>query len=415
MTPTTKALQKQLRQLRAQHAAGSLTEEQFNTQRTALERQLLDHLDQTHTEDAPLAAPASTSPPKRRAGVQTWALLGVFMVVVAAAGYSLTGSPDQINQVPNSMGQAAAPAEGAEPAPHAMGTEQMAALVEKLAERMKSNPQDAEGWVMLGRSYAAMGRSDDALVALDKAVKLQPQEATILADYADALAVKNGRTLDGEPMQYIERALKADPSHVKALVLAGTAAFNRGDFAVAVRHWDRVAQVGSPDNPLVQMAANGAAEARSRGNLPAAAPAAAPPMANASGMAAMTAAAGAAAAAPGNAAGSVSGTVTIHPDMLAKASPDDAVFIFARAAVGSRMPLALLRKQVKDLPVAFTLDDSMAMSPAAKISGAEKVVVGARVTKSGQAMPQPGDLEGLSEPVAPGGKGVQVQISTAIK
>ena len=414
MTNTTKALQKQIRQLRAQHAAGSLTDEQFNTQRTALERQLLDHLDQTHTDDAPAAAPAPTPAaprPQRRAGVQTWALLGVFMVVLAAAGYSLTGSPDQINQLPNSMGQAAAPAEGAEPPPHAMGAEQMAALVERLAERMKNNPQDAEGWVVLGRSYAAMGRADDALAALDKAVKLQPDEPGILADYADALAVKNGRTLDGEPMKYIERALKADPNHVKALVLAGTASFNRGDFAGAVKFWDRVALAGSPDNPLVQVAASGAAEARSRANLPAA-PATATAM-----LAAPSASGAAGATAPVAAAqaGSVSGTVTIHPDMLAKASPDDAVFIFARAAVGSRMPLALLRKQVKDLPVAFTLDDSMAMSPAAKISGAEKIVVGARVTKSGQAMPQPGDLEGLSEAVAPGGKGVQVQITGVIK
>lgn len=417
MTTTTQALQKQLRQLRAQHTAGTLSDEQFTTQRSALERQLLDHLEKTHAEDPPAAAssaPAAGS--KRRAGVQTWALLGVFAVVIAAAGYSLTGSPDQINQVPGSMGRAAAPAEASEPAPHAMGTEQMAALVDKLAERMKSNPQDAEGWVMLGRSYAAMGRPEDALAALDKAVKLQPQDATILADYADALAVKSGRSLDGEPMQYIERALKADPSHVKALVLAGTAAFNRGDFAVAVRHWDRVAQVGSPDNPLVQMAANGAAEARTRGNLPPAAPGNGPALAAAGATAGGTGAA--AAAQPGGAAPAgtaVSGTVTIHPDLLAKAAPEDAVFIFARAAVGSRMPLALLRKQVKDLPVAFTLDDSMAMSPAAKISGAEKVVVGARVTKSGQAMPQPGDLEGLSDPVAPGGKGVQVQITGVIK
>jgi cytochrome c-type biogenesis protein CcmH len=289
-----------------------------------------------------------------------------------------------------------------------MGSEQMAALVERLAERMKANPQDAEGWVMLGRSYAAMGRAEDALMALDKAVKLQPEEATILADYADALAVRNGRTLDGEPMQFIERALKADPNHVKALVLAGTAHFNRGDYAGAVRYWDRVAQVGSPDHPLVPVAADGAAEARARGKLPAASAAAAPA---ASALAAVTSAS---AAAPG--AGSVSGTVTIAPDLLAKVSPDDAVFIVARAAEGSRMPLALLRKQVKDLPATFTLDDSMAMSPAAKLSGAPKIVVGARVSKTGQAMPQPGDLEGTSDPVAPGGaKGVKVQIAGVVK
>ncbi len=406
MTPQAKALNKQLRQLRAQHAAGSLTDKQFNTQRAQIERQILDHLDQAHTDDVPVAAT-----PIRRAGVQTWALLGVFILVVAAAGYSLTGSPDQVNQVPGGMGQAAAPAAGTEPPPHDMGSDQMATLVEKLAERMKSNPQDAEGWVMLGRSYAAMGRADDALVALDKAVKLQPQEASILADYADALAVKNGRTLDGEPMQYIEKALKADPNHVKSLVLAGTAYFNRGDYAGAVRYWDRVAQVGSPDNPLVQVAADGAAEARSRGKLPAAATAAAAAAPAASGVAAIIATA----AAPGPGAGSVSGTVSLHPDMLAKTSPDDAVFIFARAESGSRMPLALMRKQVKDLPVAFTLDDSMAMSPAAKISGTPKLVLGARVSKSGQAMPQPGDLEGLSETVAPGGQGVKIQISGVIK
>ncbi|MBL8314964.1 MAG: c-type cytochrome biogenesis protein CcmI [Rubrivivax sp.] len=409
MTPQAKALNQQLRELRAQHAAGSLTDKQFNTRRAQIERQILDHLDEAHTDDVPAA-----TTPVRRAGVQTWALLGVFILAVAALGYGLTGSPDQINQVPGAMGRAAAPAAGAEPPPHDMGSDQMAALVEKLADRMKSNPQDAEGWVMLGRSYAAMGRADDALVALDKAVKLQPQEASILADYADALAVKNGRTLDGEPMQYIERALKADPNHVKSLVLAGTAYFNRGDYAGAVRYWDRVAQVGSPDNPLVQVAADGAAEARSRGQLPAAATAAATPAATApaaSGVAAIIATA----AAPGPGAGSVSGTVSIHPDLLAKTSPDDAVFIFARAESGSRMPLALMRKQVKDLPVAFTLDDSMAMSPAAKISGTAKLVLGARVSKSGQAMPQAGDLEGLSETVAPGGQGVKIQISGVIK
>jgi cytochrome c-type biogenesis protein CcmH len=405
MTPKAQALHKQLRELRAQHAAGSLTDEQFNTRRTQLERQILDHLDQTH-EDQPAAGAASS--PRRRIGVQTWALLGVFMLVVAFGGYSLTGSPDKINPLPGEYSDGAAPAAGQEPPPHEMGSEQMAALVERLAERMKANPQDAEGWVMLGRSYAAMGRAEDALMALDKAVKLQPEEATILADYADALAVRNGRTLDGEPMQFIERALKADPNHVKALVLAGTAHFNRGDYAGAVRFWDRVAQVGSPDHPLVPVAADGAAEARARGKLPAASAAAAP------AAPALAAATAAPAAAPG--AGSVSGTVTIAPDLLAKVSPDDAVFIVARAAEGSRMPLALLRKQVKDLPATFTLDDSMAMSPAAKLSGAPKIVVGARVSKSGQAMPQPGDLEGTSEPVAPGGaKGVKVQISGVVK
>ena len=414
MTPTVQALRKQLKQLRARHDAGAIKEAQYNTERAALERQLLDYLVDAPETAAPAAGSAGAAPAKRRAGVQTWALLGVFIVVVAAAGYSFTGSADKSGQVFAGMGEgsAAVDADG-NPAPHEMGSEQMAALVAKLAERMQANPDDAEGWMMLGRSYAAMGRNEEALASLAKAAKLQPTNADVLADFADALAVKNGRSLEGEPLQVLERALKANPAHLKALVLVGTAAFNRGDYPQAVQVWDRAAKAGPAESPLVQMASSGAAEARTRANMPAAAPGAAAAMA-AAGPVAQAAALPAPPAATGG-TGTVSGTVTIAPEMLAKASPDDAVFIYARAAVGSRMPLALLRKQVKDLPASFTLDDSMAMSPAAKLSGAEKVVVGARVTKTGQAMPSPGDLEGLSEPVAPGGTGIKVQISSMIK
>jgi cytochrome c-type biogenesis protein CcmH len=90
------------------------------------------------------------------------------------------------------------------------------------------------------------------------------------------------------------------------------------------------------------------------------------------------------------------------------------VFIFARATEGPRMPLAILRKQVKDLPLSFTLDDSMAMTPAAKLSSAQRVVVGARVSARGDATPQPGDLQGFSAPVAPGASGLKIQISDVV-
>jgi cytochrome c-type biogenesis protein CcmH len=118
-----------------------------------------------------------------------------------------------------------------------------------------------------------------------------------------------------------------------------------------------------------------------------------------------------AAAAPATFATAITGKVTLAPALAAKAAPDDTVFIYARAAEGSRMPLAILKKKVSDLPVSFTLDDSMAMSPAATLSGAKAVIVGARVSKSGQAMPQPGDLQGQSAVVAPGVSGLQISIS----
>jgi cytochrome c-type biogenesis protein CcmH len=295
--------------------------------------------------------------------------------------------------------------------PHDTSSEQMTALTERLAERMKSTPDDADGWSMLGRSYAALGRNDEALSAYDRLLKLRPDDPSVLADYADALAVKNNQ-LAGEPMKYVERALKLDPNHLKALMLAGTDAFNRADYAKAVQHWERAAEAGPPDNPLVQMARNGVTEARTRGNLLAATASGKPqPAATATAQQP----AGPATATAAVVSGAITGTVTLAPALKGRVGPDDAIFVFARAATGSRMPVAFMRAQVKDLPLNFTLDDSMAMSPAARLSTAGQVVVGARVSKSGQAMPQAGDLEGLSEPTAAGSAGVNVVIAGEVK
>jgi cytochrome c-type biogenesis protein CcmH len=412
MSPQAQALQKQLQQLRASHAAGSIPEARFNQERTALERKLLDAL-----AEAPVGGAAAGRGP-RRVGVQTWALLGVLVAAVAAAGYGLTGSPQMINALPSDMAQAgAAGGDGS----HDMSADQMAELVGRLAERMKANPEDAEGWMMLGRSYAAMGRGEEALSAFTQLVKLRPNDPGALTDFADALAVQNGRTLEGEPLKLIEKALRIDPQHVKALALAGTAAFNREDYAKAVEYWDTLVRTGPADNPIVEMARGGAEEARARGKLPPGALAAAPaptgtPPAAPSATAAPTTATPTgpqATAAAGKA--TVSGTVDLSADLRAQAKPDDVVLIFARAAEGSRMPLALMRTQVKDLPFSFTLDETMAMSPAATLASTQKVIVGARVSKSGQPMPQPGDLEGLSSAVPVGGQGVKVVISQTLK
>ncbi len=427
MTQSVQSLQKQLKQLSTRHKSGALDQARYDEARAPLERQLLDLM--VHAADNAHAAPAANAPahaaaaPTRRAGVQTWALLGAVALAVAAGGYALTGSPDAVNQAPM---QSAADGGSGQNASHEMGSQQMAGLVQKLAERLQANPEDAEGWAMLGRSYAAMGRAEESLAALAKAAKLRPTDAGILADFADALAVKNGRTLEGEPLKLIDRALQIDPAHIKALVLAGTAAFNRSDFAKAVSYWDRAIQVGPADNPMVQMALSGAAEARERGKLPASANAGpgsgsgsgsgpAGPMAAAMGTAPQPPAAPVEPAPAAGPPARITGTVDMSPAMRARVSPEDAVFIYARAATGSRMPLALVRKQVKDLPISFTLDDSLAMSPAARLSGASQVVVGARVTKSGQAMAQPGDLEGVSAPMGVVASGVKLSISTEVK
>jgi len=282
--------------------------------------------------------------------------------------------------------------------------EQIAAMADKLAERLKEQPNDPEGWSMLARSYGVLGRNPEAVDAYKKAVDLRADDATLLADYADALAVKNNRSISGEPMKLVERALKLEPNNLKALSLAGTAAFDRKDYAGAVSYWDKIIQTGPADNALVQQVQGSIAEARELGKLPGLS-AALPAAPTTAPTPAVTAAANA----------SLSGRVTLSAALAKQASPTDTVFIYARAVSGPPMPLAVLREQVKDLPITFTLDDSMAMSPSAKLSSAAKVIVSARVSKSGDAISQNGDFSGQSAPVAVGAAGLQIEIDTVVK
>jgi cytochrome c-type biogenesis protein CcmH len=276
-------------------------------------------------------------------------------------------------------------------------------MTEKLAQRLKEKPDDVEGWSMLARSYSVLGRHADALKAYEKASNLRKDDPTLLADYADSLAVNNNSNLEGEPMKLVDRALHLDPKNLKALYLAGTYAFNKKDYTSAITFWEKLVQVGPPGNVFATQVEPAIAEARNLAGLP---PAAKP----------LDAAPKAAAATPAAAANAtVSGTVTLSAALAKQAQPEDTVFVFARAAEGSRMPLAIMRKQVKDLPISFTLNDSMAMSPASALSTASKVIVGARVSKSGNAMPQPGDLAGQSAPVNVGASGLKIEIKEAVK
>jgi cytochrome c-type biogenesis protein CcmH len=296
----------------------------------------------------------------------------------------------------------------------------MADMAARLAVRLEKEPDNAEGWVMLARTYYALNRHADAARAFERAAMLVPDSAELLADYADALAAAQGGTLSGKPLALVQRALKIDPAQWKALALAGTAAFDRKEYRQAVAYWERMKATVPPGSPIAQSIDSSIAEARALGGLKAGADAAAPP--TAMGKAPATPAAGAtgkAAAGPPTAAAAlpraaVSGTVKLAPALAAKAAPNDTVFIFARAAAGSKMPLAVLRKQVKDLPARFTLDDAMAMAPNMALSNFGEVVVGARISQSGNAAPQSGDLEGLSPTVKVGASGIDIVIDRAL-
>jgi len=363
----------QLRELEADLRAGTLAADQHEKARREIEARLLADVDKG-------GAPAR-SPRHTRAAALALALA---VPICALAVYVTVGNPRAI--LPQT-------AEGANP--HGLSAQQFEALVSRLAERLKDNPEDAEGWMMLGRSYAALGRFVESSEAYAKAAARMPRDAQLLADYADALAMAQGRTLQGEPEKILLRALTIDPDNVKALLLAGTAAFNRSDGAAAVRHWERVLELLPAESDMIQRVQASIAEARSLSGSP-------------SGKAQI--------AKPAQAQGGrVSGMVRLAPELAGKVAPGDTVFIFARAAEGPRMPLAILRKRGSDLPAQFTLDDSMAMAPQLKLSAFPNVVIGARVSKSANASPQPGDLQGLSGPVKVGDGKVSVVIDTELR
>lgn len=394
------SLKKQLHQLQELHDTGALNADHYTQSKAALERRLLDAVlaDSAVGTAAPEATSTAQSarPIGRSASKGLYATLISGVLVIAAAGYWWTGSPGQAGLTP-----AVVATEGASAGkPHATNFDQIAAMTERLAARMQEQADDAEGWAMLARSYSVLGKHADALKAFEKAVALRKDDASLLADYADALAIQNNRSLAGEPMKQVHAALKIDAKNLKALSLAGTDAFNRKDYAQASKYWGQVVQFGPADNPLVQQIGPSLAEARELAGLPATGSSPDTPFAPP--------------AAPG-AAATVSGTVTVAAALSKQLQPEDTVFVFARAAEGSRMPLAILRKQVKDLPLQFTLDDSTAMSPANKLSAATRVVVGARISKSGNAMPQAGDLSGQTAVVGLGASGLQLVIKDLVK
>jgi cytochrome c-type biogenesis protein CcmH len=398
MTDPIAALRGQLQQLQTRQASGAIGKKEYEQEKARLERALLDLV---------LAAPASPAiaaavrPPARLV-----AGLSATVLVLAVAGYAWTGSPSLIT--------GKVPVAQAESSPHqASGSaEEFEAAVERLAGKLKEQPDNAEGWVMLARSYLQLGRVAEALPAFEKALALDGNNARLLVDYADALAVKNDRNLEGQPMVLIERALKIEPDNLKGLALAGTAAFNRKDYAGAVRYWERLAAAAPPESPWREQVKGGIAEARSLGGM---APAAAAPAPMAAAPAQPAAPATPVAPAMAATGIGVSGTVRLAAPVAARAAPGDTVFVLARAAEGPRMPLAIVRAQVKDLPLAFKLDDAMAMSPEMRLSKFPKIVIDARVSKSGQAQPSAGDLAGRSAPIANDASGVVIEINEVVK
>ena len=371
---------------------GLLTDEQYQTARHELERRVLEETGSIETSSTTSGGLVNLR----------FVALSLVMIIPAASGvlYWTLGNPAAMTH-PAASPMAAQGGAGDE----RQMMEGLNTLMERLKKKLEQNPNDATGWTMLARSYMAMERYADAVPAFDKAFKLNPNNADMLADYADALAIHQGRKLEGKPETLIEKALKVDPNHVKALMLAGTVAYNRKDFALAVKDWERaranLPPGSDPEDGEQIAAAIGDAKQRMGG---------APMMAAANAPVAQSAMpADHPPVKKAGASHAITGKVVLGPGMAGKTLPDT-LFVFAKDVAGPPMPVSIVRASKKDLPFTFRLDDSTSPMPSRKLSDIQTVVIVARLSKSGQAMPGSGDLEGMSQPIKPGTENITVVI-----
>jgi cytochrome c-type biogenesis protein CcmH len=335
----------QLAQLERDQDAQSLNAADRAQAIEELQRELLEEATQ------PTAA---TRPVKPWMG---WGVaLGLSLTLPAAALllYQQVGDP-----------RAAAALAAAPTGSHEQTREDMDQIVARLATRLKAQPADVEGWIVLARSYEVMQRYDDAVLAYRRAIELAPGQPQLLADYADALGSARQGDLSGPAQEAIDAALTIDPQHPKALALAGMVAYQRGDAAQARAHWEAVRDLLPPDSEGRRDIEANLAQLDTP-------------------------------SAPSSPSGAsrIGGTVSIAPELRDRVGPQATVFVLARAPSAGRMPLAVLRMKVKDLPARFMLDDSLAMTPDRVLSGFASVTVEVRVSASGQPALQSGDLFG---------------------
>lgn len=351
----------------------------------------------------------------RPARAWTWiGAVGVLMPAAALTMYAFVGSPKALDPA-NRMAAAAAPGQEHPAGPAgepAVSDKQILAMVDTLAQKMRENPSDPKGWVLLARSQSALGRFPAAAEAFERATNLLPNDAQLMADYADTMVMAQDGRFEGKPLALIQQTLKIDPNNLKGLALAGTAQMRLGNREESLKQWEKLKSLVAPGSDDLRQVEAIIAEVRSGKSpvAPVAAPAPQPAV-----VAPAPPPAPAAAPAVANKGGkSITGSVTIAPELAAKLAPSDILYVFARAKEGPRMPLAVWRIAVPkpaEFPKTFELTDAMAMSPGMSLSSFPEVVIEARISKSGNAPLQPGDFLGVSEPVKPGATNVRVTIS----
>lgn len=354
------------RELDDELAAHALGRDEYDEARRELERQALE-ADSAGQDRRPVIT--------RRAVWASIIAIGVAVPVAAAGLYFALGQPAAIAVGPGASGPVATSTDPSKVDPR------VTAMMDELGKHLKQHPDDAEGWLMMARSRTAIGEPQLAIKAYQRAASLRPTDANLLAEYAYTAGVANGHNLSGQPRKLLDRALQLDPDNPNALALAGEAALQAGRNDEAIKYWTHLEKVVPPNS-------EGLAQLKT--------------------LIAQTRSGGAAAAGAGVA---ISGTVIVSPALAAEVAPTDTVFVFARAAGGrAPTPVAVVRSSAANMPVAFTLDDADAMTPQARLSQFANVDLFARISRTGSANAQPGDLQGEVDRVSVGSSHIRIVV-----
>lgn len=371
-----------MRELETESADGALNPGDLSAARDELKRELLLEVDQPKDDDSVSGRN------------DVYGMLAVVVVVplLAFALYGVLGDQNAIRGVPLS--------------PNAAGDSQhlsMDAMIARVEARLEKEPDDATGWLMLARSYGFAQRWGDAERAYDRARSLDPQNADVLVEYAGVLGRLSDGVLAGLPEEMLQAALQLDPTHLNAMFLMGHVKFQVARYDEALAMWEQVAEKLQPGSEDMQQLQGYIAEARTQLGLPV--------------EAAPTVAAAPVEAAPADKGPgrSIRVSVDLDPALASGVAPEDILFVYARAAQGPRMPLAITRVTASELPLTVTLDESMAMMPNLTLATFDQVTVEARISKTGSAIPQSGDIRGTRSPVEPGTQEVvQVVIDSRV-
>ncbi len=378
--------------LAREHALGHLNDAEYAQALEELKLRLRDDW-----VSGPVQAPTVASDRPRK----TVLALCLMLPVCAVLLYGTWGSPMGLD--PAALARSA-PDDG----PNATVTpEKIAQMVGQLERRLQDEPNNVDVWVMLARLQRSQEKFPASEKSFAKALALTPDD-DLAVERAEVVAQLQGGDFSGEPWAVINRILKAKPNQNNALLLAGSASFSEGRFAQAIQYWERVRASLPPQSEDINALDSALAQARER-----LAPGRASDQISTAGRASdQSLATGRASAQPSNSASAsaqpvspaspstppsvaearIAGRVSLAPELAAQTSPSDTVFIYATPAQGGRMPLAIVRTTVSALPFDFVLDDSQAMGPQSKLSSASEVVLKARISKTGQAMAQPGEL-----------------------